>query len=253
MRPTIPSLPMSPTSDRIQFAPRLVPTIAALVAFGLTGYLGQWQADRADEKRALQTHFDARAALPPLMLDAANSRLDALPSTYRQARAQGEYDASGQFYVDNKSDGAAVGYHVITPLKLNPKKILLVNRGFVPRAATYPAPPAIPVPAGMVVVAGPLVLPSQKFLELGSAAPIQGNVWQNLTVERYREHTRQDALPLVLLAQPTDVGLRPVVERPDAKVDKHTEYMLTWYSLAATVLALWLLLNLHFPKSKETR
>jgi cytochrome oxidase assembly protein ShyY1 len=34
-----------------------------------------------------------------------------------------------------------------------------------------------------------------------------------------------------------------VVERPDARADKNLEYMLTWYSLAATVIALWLLLN----------
>ncbi len=239
------------TSDRIRFAPTPVPTIAAPIAFSLTAYLGHWQAGRAAEKRALQASFDARAVLPPIVLDAANQRLDARASIFRHARAQGEYDASGQFFVDNKSDGTTVGYHVITPLKLDTTKILLVNRGFVPRGAAYPKPPVTAVPTGTVTVIGSLVLPSAKFLELGSQTPIEGNVWQNLTIERYREHTRQDVLPLMLLAQPTDAGLKSVVERPDAKADKHTEYMLTWYSLAATVLALWIFLNLHFPKSNE--
>jgi cytochrome oxidase assembly protein ShyY1 len=37
--------------------------------------------------------------------------------------------------------------------------------------------------------------------------------------------------------------LEAVRESPDAGVDKHREYALTWFSLAATVLALWIALN----------
>jgi cytochrome oxidase assembly protein ShyY1 len=75
---------------------------------------------------------------------------------------------------------------------------------------------------------------------------VQGSVWQNLTIERYRTHTRRDVASFWLLADPVDAGLRPVIERPDAKVEKHVEYMLTWYSLAVTVVLLWLALNLKF-------
>ena len=35
-----------------------------------------------------------------------------------------------------------------------------------------------------------------------------------------------------------------VVETPDAGIAKHREYSLTWFSLAATLAALWVGLNL---------
>ena len=46
-------------------------------------------------------------------------------------------------------------------------------------------------------------------------------------------------LPVVVLASPPAPGLAAVEERPDAGIAKHREYALTWFSLAATVAALW--------------
>jgi surfeit locus 1 family protein len=239
------------------FAPRLVPTLAALVALALTLHLGTWQKGRATEKRALQADYDARANLTPLEL--ASGVSVPMSASYRQATAIGTYDAAGQFFVDNKSEGTTVGYHVITPLRLatpNDTRYVLVNRGFVPRAASYPMPPAVSVPAGEVKVTGMLVNPSSKFLELGGKGntnAISGSVWQNLTINRYIEQTQREVVPLVLLANPTDAGLKAQTERPDARVAKHVEYMLTWYSLAITVSLLWLILNFKRKQPKSTQ
>jgi surfeit locus 1 family protein len=237
-----------------RFAPRLVPTVAALAALVLTVYLGAWQKGRAAEKRALQAEYDARANLAPLNL--VNLENVPLSASYRQAVATGVYDAAGQFFIDNKSEGMTVGYHVITPLRLavpTTNRYVLINRGFVPRASSYPLPPLVSVPMGEVNVAGMLVNPSSKFLELGGdkANAISGSVWQNITIKRYIEQTQRDVVPLVMLANPTDAGLKAQAERPDARVAKHVEYMLTWYSLAITVSLLWLTLNFkrHQPKS----
>jgi cytochrome oxidase assembly protein ShyY1 len=40
----------------------------------------------------------------------------------------------------------------------------------------------------------------------------------------------------------------PTREQPDAGVAKHREYALTWFSLAITTLALWIVLNLRKVK-----
>jgi surfeit locus 1 family protein len=229
----------------IRFTPRLIPTLAALLALGLTLHLGTWQKGRAAEKRLLQADFDQRAAMPSIELSVTRVSNDA---RYRLASARGEYDANGQLFIDNKSEGSAVGYHVITPLKLaGTNRYVLVNRGFVPRGAMYPSPPLVKVPTGEVVVGGMLVALNQKFLELGNAAP-NNSVWQNLTTERYRTATSREVEPLILLAKPTDAGLVAQHEQPDARVEKHVEYMLTWYSLAITVFVLWVVLNLKFSK-----
>ncbi len=223
-----------------------MPTLAALCALSVTLYLGYWQQGRAAEKQAMQTEFAGRAAALPVMLGAAMA--DPVAFRYARAITRGEWVAGGQIFLDNKFDNEAVGFHVITPLKIaGTDRYVLVNRGWVARDAVYPAPPAIPMPTGSVEVEGVLMLPSTRFLEL-SPAIVQGNVWQNLTIERYRAASKLDVLPLVLLAKIANTPLKPVAARPDARVEKHIEYMLTWYSLAATVAVLWVALNVKLER-----
>ena len=225
----------------IRFAPTLLPTLAALCALSLTLFLGHWQQGRAAGKQALQTEFETRVVAPPIALGAAIG--DPLALRYSRATVRGEWLAKGQIFVDNKFDHATVGFQVITPLKIaGTDRYVLVNRGWVARIAGSPTPPAIGVPPGTVDVEGMLTLPSTQFLELAQTT-IQGSVWQNLTVERYRRASGLEVLPLVLLAKTSWPPLKPVSENPDARAGKHLEYMLTWYSLAATVVVLWLVLN----------
>lgn len=230
----------------IRFAPTFLPTLAAICALCLTLYFGHWQQGRAGDKRVLQAEFEIRAGQPPIVLGAGIG--DPIALRYARATARGEWVASEQIFLDNKFDDATVGFHVITPLKIEgTNRYVLVNRGWVARSAGSPTPPAIPVPAGGVAVAGVLTLPSSRFLELAEST-IQGNVWQNLTVERYRQLRGHDVLPLVLLAATAETPLKPVSERPDARAEKHVEYMLTWYSLAATVVVLWVALNVKLER-----
>ncbi|MEO8383957.1 MAG: SURF1 family protein [Betaproteobacteria bacterium] len=234
--------------SRIHFSPAMVPTVAALFAFCLMLFLGHWQQGRAAEKQALQNEFNDRILSAPIQL-AANTKDGALLK-YSMAVAHGEWDSSGQIYIDNKFDHDAVGFHVITPLTLaGTTRQILVNRGWVARTRTYPQPPTIAVPNGPVTVEGMLTLPSAKFLELSSTT-IQGNVWQNLTLDRYARETGRKVVPFLLLQKDASAPLRSVAERPDARVEKHVEYMLTWYSLAATVVVLWIGLNIKLVRAK---
>jgi surfeit locus 1 family protein len=131
----------------------------------------------------------------------------------------------------------------VTPLRLRDGAVVLVNRGWIARGPHYPEPPDAPVPAGSVEITGLATLPPARFLELGSAAPVSGHVWQNLTIDRYRETTKASVLPVIVLADVPGPGLAAVHEAPDAGVAKHREYALTWFSLAATTLVLWIVLN----------
>lgn len=227
-----------------------MPTIAALVVVALTLHLGTWQKGRAAEKRSLQTVLDQRTALPAVDLNRVEPDAEAL---YRRGVVRGVYLADKQFFVDNKFDGNTVGYHVISPLSValpaDTKRVVLVNRGFVARGPAYPAPPVVSVPTEPVTVQGLLTRPTSKFLELGAAHPVQGNVWQNLTVERYQQLSGGNVVSFVLLSDSPDAQLKSVREQPDAKVEKHVEYMLTWYSLAAAVIILWLVLNTRVDRA----
>jgi surfeit locus 1 family protein len=101
----------------------------------------------------------------------------------------------------------------------------------------------VPVPAGKVEVRGLAALPPARFVEL-SDQPVTGNVFQNLTIDRFRRWSGLAVLPFELVADPPGEGLVAVMERPDAGAEQNRQYQATWFLLAATAAALWLGLNL---------
>ena len=227
---------------RFAFNPGRWPTLGAAALIALTIYLGVWQTHRGDEKEGRQRLLEARMAEPPVVLTGSVSSAEEL--LYRRLRASGEYDAAGQIFLDNQVMQGRAGYFVVTPLRLRDGAVVLVNRGWIARGAAYPSPPAAPVPAGRAEVAGLATSPSSRFLELGSET-VSGNVWQNLTIDRYRRIAKGPVLPIVLVSDAPGEGLAAVRETPDAGVAKHREYALTWFSLAATTLVLWIALNVR--------
>jgi surfeit locus 1 family protein len=225
------------------FRPRLVPTLAAALLIALTVSLGRWQVNRAEEKTARQALLESRQDEMPLRL--TGSVPSAEPLLYRKLTAAGEWVAAGQVFVDNQFHGTRAGFHVVTPLRLRGSDaVVLVNRGWIARGREYPQPPQVDVPRGMVEVSGTGSLPPARFLEL-SGEGVTGNVFQNLSIERYRAVMRLPALPIVLLADVPAPGLQPVREAPRMGVEKHREYALTWFSLAATALVLWVAMNVR--------
>ena len=208
-----------------------------MLAFvALTVHLGLWQRARAEEK-------SARQAEKPLRITGMVPSAE--PLLYRHVTAAGEWLAAKQIFVDNQVHAGRAGFHVVTPLRLaGREEVLLVNRGWIARDAGYPRAPEVPVPAGTVDVSGVASLPPARYVEL-STQTVNGNVWQNLSISRFAEHSGLAVLPVVVLADQAAPGLAVLRERPDAGVAKHVEYQYTWFALAATAVALWIALNLR--------
>ena len=225
-----------------QFVPTLWPTLAALFFFVLTYSLGNWQSDRADEKRALQARYDAAATEAPIHV--GSERLDRDSVLYRRLEAEGVFDDAHTILIDNRVLNGVAGYHVLTPLRVNGGgPALLVNRGWVATGRSRADVPQPPTPTGRVKLEGMAVDPHTRYVELGSAEAA-GRVWQNLDVERYAAVTGLNLQP-VLLQQTSTLpdGLQRSWPRPDSGVDTHVSYAFQWYSLAATLVVLWLIMN----------
>ena len=219
-----------------------MPTVAAAGFIALTLWLGDWQAGRAHEKRERQALFEARMNDTPVHLTGA---VPAEGLVYRRVRAAGTWIRERQFFVDNRIRGGRAGFEVITPLRIEGgSAAVLVNRGWIARTPDYPRAPHVEVPAGRVEVAGLAIRPPARFLEL-SPQSRSGDVWQNLSIERYAAASGLALLPVVVLQEPAAPGLAPVQEKPDAGIAKHVEYAFTWFSLAATAFALWVGLNVR--------
>ena len=229
---------------RWRFAPRLVPTLAAAALIALTGYLSRWQAHRAEGREARQALYEQRMAQPPLALTGRVGDPGAI--LFRRVRAEGEWIASKQVFVDNQIEQGVAGFAVVTPLRIEPGgAVVLVNRGWIARTAAYPNPPQVPVPAGRVEVQGIAALPPARFLELEPDEAITGSVFQNLSFVRYRKWSGIEVMPLEIFADPPGPGLVAFHEQPNAGARENRQYEATWFLLAATTAALWIGLNVR--------
>ena len=194
------------------FQPGLVTTIAAAAFIALTLWLSQWQVSRGAEKTARQALLDARMADAPVRLTGTIATAESL--MYRHVRAGGEWMADRQIFIDNQIRDGRAGFNVITPLRLDKTTdAVLVNRGWVARGPAYPRPPDIAVPGGHVEVAGLATRPPARYLEL-SGETVSGNVWQNLSIEKFHERSGLVVLPVLVLQEGDTPGLLPVRERP---------------------------------------
>lgn len=229
---------------RWEFAPTLWPTLAALFFFTLTLWLGNWQSGRAETKRALQGQYDAAMREPPI--EVGSSLLDRDSVLYRQLQVEGVFDDAHTILLDNRVMGGVAGYHVLTPLRIDGGPLaILVNRGWVAAGRSRDVLPQTSPPAGRVKVQGMAVDPQTRYVELASTLP-QGRVWQNLDFARYAATSGLQLQP-VLLLQTSDApdGLHRSWPRPDSGVDTHVSYAFQWYSLAATLVVLWLVINVR--------
>jgi surfeit locus 1 family protein len=216
--------------------------VAAAFFFVLTLSLGNWQSGRAETKRALQARYDAAVREAPIHVGGVLLERESV--LHRRLEVTGVFDDAHTILLDNRVLDGVAGYHVLTPLRIDGAALaILVNRGWVATGRTRDQVPAPRVPAGRVRLEGMAVDPRTRYVELAPAAA-QGRVWQNLDFERYAASTGLRLQPVLLLqTSGTDDGLRRAWPRPDAGIDTHVSYAFQWYSLAVTLVVLWVATN----------
>jgi surfeit locus 1 family protein len=185
--------------------------------------LGQWQAGRAEEKRAAEARME-RASL------------------------RGRFVPEHTIFLDNKLRRGRAGYEVLTPLRLADAKHVLVNRGWVAAGPTRESLPEVRTPRGEVALEG---IVRERVPHVLQAGPERGGrVRQNLDLQQFAAETGLPFLPFVLEQySPADDGLLREWPRAGAGAEKNEMYALQWYSLAA--LAVALVVALSFRKLEK--
>jgi len=233
---------------------RLVPALAALAVIVATASLGNWQMRRAAEKQALQTQREAALSDAPIRLGSAS--LDASALDGRRVVGEGTFDDSRTVFLDNRTRGGVAGFHVVTPLRLDPSAThVLVLRGWIARdMADRTRLPPLRTPAGPVRVEGLAMATLPQPMLLGAdAAPAQGErIWQHLTLQRYREWSSLAVLPVIVRqTSGLDDGLVREWAQPGSDVDKHRGYAFQWFAMTAVTAGLWLVFGYLRPGGKR--
>jgi surfeit locus 1 family protein len=122
----------------LRFRPYPGVTIAVLIAAAILIGLGVWQLQRLQWKLALIAEVNGHMAAAPISLDAALAmNMDAVQ--YRRVALSGHFDNAKEAYVFTTDANGTPVYHVLTPFQLDDGRVLMVDRGYVPKEMLVPA------------------------------------------------------------------------------------------------------------------
>jgi surfeit locus 1 family protein len=224
---------------RIRFQPTLWPTLAAIAGIVLTLALGNWQLARGREKAALADRTLAANQSAPVRLP--EREISAEDFAWRRVEVRGRFDPARAVLIDNRISRGVAGYHVVMPLRIGDSaQYVLVNRGWVAGTAVRTELPKVTTPREEVVISGLATVPGRRFLEL-STKVAEGNVWQNLTIERYRAVVPISIQPVVIEQENNiEDGLRREWAEPEFGVDKHYGYAFQWFAMSLAILIFYI-------------
>ena len=201
--------------------------------------LGQWQAGRAAEKKALAAELAEARRAPPVELSPSAHDPELV---HRRVGVRGTFEPRFTIFLDNKLRAGRPGYEVVTPMRLARSDVyVLVNRGWVAAPPRRDVLPDAPPPSGELRIEGLALARFPHAFELGRKP--DGRLRQNVTVEDFVAGTGLPA-KTVVVEQETDTNDGLVRDWPaaDLGIEKNESYALQWYSLAALAAVL----GLHF-------
>lgn len=218
-------------------------TLATLLVMALCIKLGLWQYDKAQAKQALQTRLEAGAQLAPVDLPQTITE----DWRYRRVKFTGIYEPKYQILLDNQVENNVVGYHVMTPIKLEGvNQYVLVDRGWIVGSLDRKVP-EVNAPAGKQEVVGDIFFPLTKAftLEMPATEGKWQTVWQNMDLARYAKAVASDVKPFVvrLDAQSKAGGYSRNWPKPGERVTMHLGYAYQWFGFALTLFVIYIVLN----------
>ncbi len=243
-----PDIKTGPAAQAARKSP-IVPTLFALAAFGILIALGVWQLQRRDWKNDLIARFEQALAKPPIAYEPPQPNANEQHREFTRVAATGAFEEAKtvKMLVPTPEDSRArtqdgFGYLLFTPLRIG-NAAVFVNRGFAPQSLENAAEGL----AGQATVTGILrvsqasnwITPAPDFakrlffsadiLEMAKAA---GLAAPGTVTGEYIE------------AEPSpQAGEWPKPRDPHELLasipNRHLEYALTWFGLAAALAGVY--------------
>jgi surfeit locus 1 family protein len=228
------------------FRPRLWPTVAMLAGLAVLLALGTWQVQRLHWKAALIAEREAQLTAPaePLPTGAEDWR----EWDFRRVSVAGEFRHDLEQLFGAYGVAGQVGHHVLTPLIRPDGTAVLVDRGWVPADRAHPAARREGQVPGEVEVMG--IARYRGDDAAGWFTPDnrpEAGLWYSYDLPALERALGLDLLPVVVDADATPnpgglpIGGRTRVELPN----NHLQYAVTWYGLAAALIAIYLAFSLE--------
>jgi surfeit locus 1 family protein len=228
--------------------------VGLLALTALFAALGAWQLRRAEASRLTLAQFtsgaagDALAMLPPELDEGVR---------FRRVEVEGEYVEAPQFLLDNMLHNGAVGYHVLTALRVSGRREhLLVNRGWVSAGRDRGVLPDVVVEPGSRRVTGRLERLPRPGLRLGDDTPQAASAARAIVLQypTAAELAQRLGAPVLDYQLLLDAGAPQAYVRdwraPGVAPERHLSYAGQWLLLAAGAFAAALVMAVRTARSK---
>ena len=190
--------------------------------------LGTWQIIRLNWKNNLIFEIENSLKKPPVELSNINHE------NYLRVKTSGDIDFEKQIYLYNLNENGTPGFEVINPLSVNQKNYL-INRGWIPFEKK-----------GMQEInefdekniVGTLKLQGRKNI-FKPDNDIEKNYWFSLDREDIMKFTGKEFSKYIIYLNGDYKFPKP--KKITANIsNNHKKYAITWFSLAISILLLYL-------------
>lgn len=228
----------------------ILPAVLTLVALAVLVSLGNWQVRRLAWKEDLIARATERPQGPVEALPAASdwASFDIEEGEYRPYRLTGRFLHEKEALVftslsDPRGTLEGPGYWVLTPFTLDSGGTVLVNRGFVPQGRERPENRGEVLPAGPLTLTGLLRPDDTRNFFTPDDKPGENLFFaRSIPAIAAAKGIPAPVAPfsIDLLAAGTPPGGLPQAgETRFAFANRHFGYAITWYGLAAALLAVF--------------
>ena len=250
---------------RYIFKPSLVGVISTLICIPLFINFGLWQYNKAQKKIAIQAvynHAEINEALQFPLLTNQPRDIDVEDWKYKKVTVTGVYDAKYQFLLDNQVEADRVGFHVITPLKIDKtNQYVLVNRGWILGNDTHTNLPTFSTPLGLQTVVGQIWVPSKKIFSL-EAKTITTNqnknedwkfVWQYMNIGDYQQRVPFNVSDMAIKLDSTSSagGFVRNWQVSAERITTHMGYAYQWFGFALATLLIFIYMSFSKIRPEE--
>lgn len=224
----------------------LIPLLMTAIMLPVLIGLGAWQLERKAWKEDLIARLAAgRTAEPVSLKDVWQRYQNGDNVEYVRVRVTGVFDHGSERYVYAPREQSQ-GFDVYTALR-SEDGVVYVNRGWVPDKLRDPVSRAQGQLAGPVTVTGLARLPEVKGMFTPEDDP-KGNRWYRRDPPAFAASGDMgNNLPVAPFAidaevEPVNPGGWPKATPTEIRLsNRHLEYVLTWWGLAATLIVVFAL------------
>jgi surfeit locus 1 family protein len=222
------------------FRPLPALTVACTLLFAFLIGLGVWQLQRLQWKLGLIALVNANMAAAPITLDQALAMGPA--AQFHRVVLHGRFNNSRESYIFGTGVEGAPVFHVVVPFETDDNRVLLVDRGIVPRDMRNPATRPDGIHNGVMKLVGVWHAPDPP----GPFTPLPDlprRIWFSRNVGGMARVDHEVLAAEILVeadATPNPGGWPRGGQTVVTFRNEHLQYAITWFLMAAALVGVYL-------------